>query len=94
VQQMTALERTCKFRVALNGANVGESVEVDVDKFLNGTDQTLSVATPAFAVVETVLDPKHECLVFRAQTATSAKLPHRHPWRTTGHIAPTARSTH
>lgn len=56
--------RRCAFHVELKGANVGESVVVAVDTFRNGTAQSLNVATPAFAVTSTVLDPLHECLVY------------------------------
>jgi aminopeptidase N len=64
VHQTLAPEKRCKFHVALQGANPTDVVEVAVDTFRDGTDQTLSVPTPAFAVTSTTLDPHHECIVF------------------------------
>jgi aminopeptidase N len=87
VQQTVALERTCKFHVALRGANAGESVELVVDTFHDGTDQTLSITTPAFAITETVIDPHHECLVFASGSTFAPKASDEHPWRS-GHLAP------
>ncbi len=60
----TAGNRRCAFHVELRGANPGDVVSVLVDTFRNGTAQNLLVATPAFAVTSTVLDPGSECLVY------------------------------
>jgi aminopeptidase N len=87
VMQTAALARTCKFHVALAGANPGERVEVEVDTFRNGTDQTLDVATPAFTVTQTIIDPRAECLVFASGANATARAPEHHPWRS-GHLAP------
>jgi aminopeptidase N len=79
VHQATATNRTCKFHVALNGDMAGQTQLVEVDTFHNGTDQTITVTPPAFAVTSTVLDPLGECLVYGA----SAKAPVRfNPWVT------------
>jgi aminopeptidase N len=79
VHQATATNRTCKFHVALNGDMPGQTQLVEVDTFHNGTDQTITVTPPAFAVTSTVLDPLGECLVYGA----SAKAPVRfNPWVT------------
>jgi aminopeptidase N len=78
VHQTMALEKRCKFHVAIVGANPGEVVEVAVDTFRDGTDQTLSVPTPAFAVTGTTLDPHHECLVFGSAIQGPAPAP---AWR-------------
>ncbi len=78
VQQTLAPERTCRFHVALLGDN-GERQDVEVDTFRGGTDQTLTVPTPAFTVTSTQLDPDRECLVFA--TGTSNKpAPRTNPW--------------
>ncbi len=85
VELVAGAERRCKFSVTLQGAN-DERVTVDVDTFRNGPDQTLDVPTPAFAVVQTLLDQRAECLVFPSGSAVAAA-PRPHPW-VSGHIAP------
>jgi aminopeptidase N len=80
VKQVNPSMMRCKFHVALQGANAGEQVLVEVDTFRNGIDQAISVPTPAFAVTSTILDPLRECLVYGA--ALQAVAPdHKHPWR-------------
>ena len=86
VQILKGGERRCKFAVGLIGAGVGERVDVDVNTFTGGIDQTLDVPTPAFAIIATQLDARAECLVFPANNAVAAPRPH-HPW-VSGHIAP------
>lgn len=87
-QTNPSLGRTCKFKVALVGANPGEVQNVDVDTFRNGTDQTLMVPTPAFAVTRTDIDPLRECLVFSTTSGVQGRLPAaRHLWRS-GRDAP------
>jgi hypothetical protein len=73
----TAGARRCKFHVALVAADPTMSVEVAVDTFHDGVDQTLTVPTPAFAVASTQLDPAHECLVYPAAAAAAARI---NPW--------------
>ena len=68
--------RGCKFHVALQGANVGEREEIEVDTFTGGADQTLTVPTPAFTVTTIVLDPLAECLVYLA-SSTPRTLPRK-----------------
>ena len=86
VHQTTASNRRCKFHVALVGTDLGQRVDVEVDTFRNGSDQALSVPTPAFAVVRADIDPLRECLVSKAN-ATPGPSPSGHPWRT-GRDAP------
>jgi aminopeptidase N len=89
VEQTAGVERRCKFRVALIGANPEDRVEVTVDTRTDGLDQTHPVTTP-FTVTATVLDPFSECLVFpAAASATSAPRPQ--PWVSSGHLAPSTR---
>ena len=71
--------RRCKFHVGLSGANPGEVVQVEVDTFRNGIDQSLTIPTPAFAVTTRQIDPLRECLVFPG-TATRTVAPRQHPW--------------
>jgi aminopeptidase N len=86
VRQTNPSQRTCKFHVALVGANPGEVVEVAVDTFRDGIDQTLTIPTPAFEVTRTDLDPRRECLVFPAFMGVHAEPPRAHPWaRDRGH---------
>jgi hypothetical protein len=85
VQQTTATAMTCKFHVALAGANPGEVVLVEVDTFRNGIDQTLTVETPAFTVTRVDLDPRRECLVY---STTAAAAPRTNPWLAPGHSSP------
>jgi len=87
VRQTNPSQRTCKFHVALVGANPGEVVNVEVDTFRNGSDQTLTVPTPGFAVTRTDIDPLRECLVFSTISAVHPTEPRRHPWRS-GRDAP------
>jgi aminopeptidase N len=89
VEQTAALERRCKFHVAVFGANDDERIDVAVDTFTNGTDQTLAVPTPPFTVIGTVIDPLSECLVFTTPStfAPIATPPRPHPW-VSGHLAP------
>ena len=87
VVQTTSTAMTCKFHVALAGANAGEVVLVEVDTFRNGIDQTLMVETPAFTVTRVDLDPRRECLVY-STTATAA--PRTNPWLAPGHSSPRA----
>ncbi|MBA2543454.1 MAG: hypothetical protein H0V17_27680 [Deltaproteobacteria bacterium] len=91
VEQTAGLERRCKFHVALSG-DVGERVDVEVDTFTNGTDQTLSVPTPAFTVTSTQVDPLSECLVFASPSTVApvATPPRPQPW-VSGHRAPSTR---
>ena len=63
--QQTSGKGGCKFHVALDGANAGETQLVAVDTFHTPGDQTLTVPTPAFAVATVVLDPLRECLVYQ-----------------------------
>ena len=79
VQLMTAPEKRCKFRIALRGANASESLDVIVDTFRDGPDQTLPFAMPEFEITDAVVDPLRECLVFESsvQNVTSRS----HPWR-------------
>ncbi len=89
VKLVKGAERRCKFTVSLFGADPQtQRVDVVVDTFRDGPDQTLSIDTPAFAVVDTQVDPYSECLVF-AGVATAARrtTPRPHPWRS-GHLAP------
>lgn len=86
VQIVEGSERRCKFAVALLGAGAGERVEIDVDTFTNGIDQTLEVPTPAFDVIATQVDARAECLVFPSIGGLAAPRP-QHPW-VSGHIAP------
>jgi aminopeptidase N len=86
VEIVKGAERRCKFAVALLGANPGERVEVDVNTFTDGIDQTIEVPTPAFTVTAKVPDARAECLVFAANGAVAAPHP-QHPW-VSGHIAP------
>jgi len=90
VQQTLAPERTCKFHVALLGDN-GERQDVEVDTFRNGTDQTLPVPAPAFAVTSTSLDPDRECLVFPTGTSNKPAPRVPRPWLSPGRDAPLAR---
>ena len=78
VEIVAGTERRCKFHVALRGAAPEDSVEVAVDTFRNGTDQTIDVPTPAFTVTQTVLDPDRECLVYPATGAIAGPRPR--PW--------------
>jgi aminopeptidase N len=71
--------RRCKFHIGLSGANPGETVQVAVDTFRNGIDQTLTIPTPAFTVMSHQFDPLRECLVYGG-TATRTLGPRRHPW--------------
>jgi aminopeptidase N len=66
VHQVNAgsMRRGCKFHVELDGANVGEAVQIAVDTNANGIDQTLQLATPAFTVTAISLDPLNECLIY------------------------------
>jgi aminopeptidase N len=79
VHQATAPERRCKFHVALDGDNAGETALVEVDTFRNGTDQTIPVTPPTFAVTSTVIDPLGECLVYGASFVRPARF---NPWVT------------
>lgn len=72
-------ERRCKFRVALLGANPDDRVDVAVDTFRDGIDQTIMVPAPAFTVTNTQLDPEAECLVFPANAVAAAPRS-GHPW--------------
>jgi aminopeptidase N len=74
----TSPPRGCVFHVALRGANPTDVAMVAVDTFHNGTDQTLTVPAPAFAVTKLDLDPDHECLVFLASESPRT-IPHQ-PW--------------
>jgi len=56
--------RGCKFHVELDGANAGEAVQIAVDTYTNGSEQTLQVPTPAFTVTAISLDPLAECLIY------------------------------
>jgi aminopeptidase N len=86
VTQANATNRTCKFHVALVGANPGEQTTIAVDTFRDGVDQTLTVPTPAYAVTRVDLDPLRECLVFPKASAV-ARPRATHPWAA-GHLAP------
>jgi aminopeptidase N len=73
--------RGCAFHVGLYAApgTPGE-VDIAVDTFHDGPDQTIPVTDPGFTVVNTGLDPQNECLVFVPAT-TSARAPvHTNPW--------------
>jgi aminopeptidase N len=74
----TVPPRGCMFHVALHGANATDIVKVAVDTFHNGTDQTLPVAAPAFAVTKLEIDPDHECLVYLGSESPRVA-PHQ-PW--------------
>jgi aminopeptidase N len=80
VTQTKATSRRCKFHIALEGAQTGDSQLVEVDTFKNGIDQTLSVPTPAFAVTKVTLDPNQECLVFSGTLGRERGVPQ--PWLT------------
>jgi aminopeptidase N len=71
--------RGCHFHVALEGANTGETQLVAVDTYTNGSEQTLTVPTPAFTVTSLTLDPLNECLVFKNSTSPKVTPP-QHPW--------------
>ncbi len=86
VQILKGGERRCKFAVGLFGAGVGERIDVDVNTFTGGIDQTIDVPTPAFEITATQLDSRAECLVFPSNSAVAAPRP-QHPW-VSGHIAP------
>jgi aminopeptidase N len=85
VHQVGALDRRCKFHIYLFGANPGELAQVEVDTFRNGTDQTISLPTPAFDVTSKSIDPLSECLVFAGTLAHSTE--RTNPWRSARGIA-------
>jgi aminopeptidase N len=95
VELVKGAERRCKFSIALIGATDDERVDVVVDTFANGADQTLQLSTPAFTVMSTVVDPLSQCLVFQSASgvtapgtpATPATTPRAHPW-VSGYFAP------
>jgi aminopeptidase N len=71
-------EKRCKFHVRLSGAGVSDTLDVPVDTFHDGIDQTIPV-TPTFAVTSTTIDPLTECLVFDSN-ANLRVGPRVHPW--------------
>lgn len=86
VELVKGSERRCKFSVVFEGDNPGERIEIPVNTFAGGPDQTFEFDTPAFAITQTLTDPNSECLVFTA--SINATKPARvHPW-VSGHIAP------
>jgi aminopeptidase N len=73
--------KVCAFDVELEDAAGTQTARVPVDAFAAGTDQTIAVADPGFAVATAALDPDAKCLV----TAPALTLPRRHargwtPW--------------
>ncbi|NLF04632.1 MAG: M1 family metallopeptidase [Actinomycetales bacterium] len=78
VRITSAPERRCKFHVALRGEAAEDVVNVAVDTFRDGPEQTLAIATPPFVVTSTLLDPLAECLVY---PGTATRTERRHPWR-------------
>jgi aminopeptidase N len=71
-------ERRCKFHVGLRGEAPEDAVDVAVDTLRDGTEQTLTIPTPAFDVTTTVVDPHAECLVY---PGIATRTERRHPWR-------------
>jgi len=78
VRLTSAPERRCKFHVALRGDAPEDVVNVAVDTFRDGPDQTLTIPTPAFTVTSTLIDPLAECLVYPGAATRTER---RHPWR-------------
>jgi len=74
-----SVPRGCKFHVALHGALISDVAMVAVDTFANGSDQTLSVPTPAFTVASIEIDPLNECLVF-LDSSSPIIAPVTEPW--------------
>jgi hypothetical protein len=53
----------------------------EVDTFRNGPTQTLTIATPPFAITSTEIDPLRECLVFGGiAMRTLQQQPRVNPW--------------
>jgi hypothetical protein len=73
----------CKFNVALRGANMSDVRMIPVDTYNGGSDQTLQVTTPPFAVTSVQLDPESECLVYDA--AITPRLTRVNPWLSAPH---------
>jgi aminopeptidase N len=73
----------CAFAVQLRGAAAEDTVDVWFDLGVDGSESaTQRVATPAFAITSTALDPHGHCLAY---PATAAQAPRRPagwtPWR-------------
>ena len=69
----------CQFQITLAGANPGELAYVPVDTFHGGPSQTLTVATPSFAVTTMTVDDQHQCMAF-AHTVSARSVERRNPW--------------
>jgi aminopeptidase N len=80
--------KPCKFKVELGGADLADSVKVDVDTFTDGPDQDIAVTpAPSFPVTSVVVDPDDECLVFQATATAAPARPRPTPW-----LAPSTRT--
>ena len=77
-----AKPRGCMFKVALEGANTGESYLIDVDTRTN-EDQTRTVPQLGFTVTKVTLDPYAECLVYKA--SGTPRVIRQNPWVSEGH---------
>lgn len=74
----TGPAKGCQFHIELDGANAGETVQIPIDTFTNGSEQSLPISAPAFTVTTIVVDPLNECLVYGA--TLSPRTVRRNPW--------------